>query len=135
MLIGDLAKKADVSIDTIRYYEREGLIEPLSVRESGYREFDETTADRLRFVIRAKQLGFSLKEIRDLLSLRDDPDTTCGQVRMLAETKLEDVLAKIKVLQAMKKDLTGLLKECTDAEASVNSCPIVDALDGKEKKP
>ena len=52
MLIGDLAKKADVSIDTIRYYEREGLIEPLSVRESGYREFDETTADRLRFVIR-----------------------------------------------------------------------------------
>ena len=97
MLIGDLAKKADVSIDTIRYYEREGLIEPLSVRESGYREFDETTADRLRFVIRAKQLGFSLKEIRDLLSLRDDPDTTCGQVRMLAETKLEDVLAKIKV--------------------------------------
>ena len=135
MLIGDLAKKADVSIDTIRYYEREGLIEPLSVRESGYREFDETTADRLRFVIRAKQLGFSLKEIRDLLSLRDDPDTTCGQVRMLAETKLEDVLAKIKVLQAMKKDLTGLLKECTDAEASVSSCPIVDALDGKEKKP
>ncbi|MAH04161.1 MAG: heavy metal-responsive transcriptional regulator [Alphaproteobacteria bacterium] len=135
MLIGDLAKKADVSIDTIRYYEREGLIEPLSVRESGYREFDETTADRLRFVIRAKQLGFSLKEIRDLLPLRDDPDTTCGQVRMLAETKLEDVLAKIKVLQAMKKDLTGLLKECTDTEASVNACPIVDALDGKEKKP
>ena len=134
MLIGDLAKKADVSIDTIRYYEREGLIEPLSVRESGYREFDETTADRLRFVIRAKQLGFSLKEIRDLLSLRDDPDTTCGQVRMLAETKLEDVLAKIKVLQAMKKDLTGLLKECTDTSASINACPIVDALDGKEKQ-
>lgn len=134
MLIGDLAKKVDVSIDTIRYYEREGLIEPLSVRESGYREFDEAAADRLRFVIRAKQLGFSLKEIRDLLSLRDDPDTTCGQVRMLAETKLEDVLAKIKVLQAMKKDLTGLLKECTDTSASVNACPIVDALDGKEKR-
>ncbi|MCS5596992.1 MAG: heavy metal-responsive transcriptional regulator [Alphaproteobacteria bacterium] len=134
MLIGDLAKKADVSIDTIRYYEREGLIEPVSVRDSGYREFDKNAAERLRFVTRAKQLGFSLKEIRDLLSLTDNPDTTCGQIRALAEQKLEDVLDKIKVLQIMKKDLTGLLKECTDTSASINACPIVDALDGKEKQ-
>ena len=134
MLIGDLAKKADVSIDTIRYYEREGFIEPVSVRDSGYREFDKNAAERLRFVTRAKQLGFSLKEIRDLLSLTDNPDTTCGQIRALAEQKLEDVLDKIKVLQIMKKDLTGLLKECTDTSASINACPIVDALDGKEKQ-
>lgn len=132
MLIGELAEKANISIDTIRYYQREGLIEPLSVRESGYREFDDGAAERLRFVTRAKQLGFSLREIRDLLSLTDDSDTTCGQIRALAEQKLEDVQAKIKALQTMKKDLTGLLKKCTDEAASVNACPIVDALDGKE---
>lgn len=134
MLIGELAEKANLSIDTIRYYQREGLIEPLSVRESGYREFDNSAVETLRFVTRAKQLGFSLKEIRDLLSLTDDPDTTCGQIRALAEQKLEDVLDKIKVLQIMKKDLAGLLKECTDTSASINACPIVDALDGKEKQ-
>lgn len=134
MLIGELAEKANVSIDTIRYYQREGLIEPLLVRESGYREFDKNAAERLHFVTRAKRLGFSLKEIRDLLSLRDNPDTTCGQIRALAEQKLEDVLDKLKVLQTMKKDLSGLLKECTDTAASINACPIVDSLDGKEKQ-
>lgn len=134
MLIGELAKKADVSIDTIRYYEREGLIEPVAVRESGYREFNKSSVETIRFVVRAKDLGFSLKEIRNLLILKDNPDTTCGEIRALAESKLAGVAAKIKTLQAMKKDLTGLLSACADTAASVNSCPIVDALDGKEKK-
>lgn len=134
MLIGELAEKANLSIDTIRYYQREGLIEPLSVRESGYREFDNSAVATLHFVARAKQLGFSLKEIRDLLSLTNDPDTNCGQIRALAEQKLDDVQVKIKALQTMKKDLASLLKECTDTAASVDTCPIVDALDGKEKQ-
>lgn len=134
MLIGELAKKADVSIDTIRYYEREGLIEPVAVRESGYREFDKSSVEMIRFVVRAKDLGFSLKEIRNLLTLKDNPDTTCGEIKALAENKLAGVMAKIKTLQTMKKDLTGLLSACADTAASVNSCPIVDALDGKEKK-
>jgi len=133
MLIGELAKKADVSIDTIRYYEREGLIEPASVRESGYREFDKNAVETLHFVVRAKDLGFSLKEIRNLLMLKDNPDTTCGEIRELAESKLADVTTKIKTLQAMKKDLGHLLSQCTDRAASVNACPIVDSLDGKEK--
>lgn len=134
MLIGELAKKADVSIDTIRYYEREGLIEPVTVRESGYREFDKDAVETLRFIVRAKDLGFSLKEINSLLRLKNNPDTTCGEVKALAESKLADVTAKIKTLQTMKKDLTGLLSACADTAASVNSCPIVDALDGKEKR-
>lgn len=133
MLIGELAEKADVSVDTIRYYEREGLIEPVSVRDSGYREFDKNSVETIRFVVRAKDLGFSLKEIRNLLTLKNNPDTRCGEVKALAEKKLADVTAKIKSLQAMKKDLTGLLNECTDAAASVTSCPIVDSLNGKEK--
>lgn len=134
MLIGDLAKKADVSIDTIRYYEREGLIEPVAMRESGYREFNRNSVETIRFVVRAKDLGFSLKEIRNLLILKDNPDATCGEIRALAESKLAGVAAKIKILQAMKKDLTGLLSACADIAASANSCPIVDALDGKGKK-
>lgn len=134
MLIGELAKKADVSIDTIRYYEREGLIDPVSLRESGYREFDKSAIEALRFIVRAKDLGFSLKEIRNLLALKNNPDTTCGEIRALAESKLSGVMAKIKTLQAMKKDLTGLLSQCTDHAASVNACPIVDSLDRKEKQ-
>lgn len=135
MLIGELAEKADVSVDTIRYYEREGLIEPVSVRDSGYREFDRNSVETIRFVVRAKDLGFSLKEIRNLLTLKNNSDTRCGEVKTLAEKKLTAVTAKIKSLQAMKKDLAGLLNECTDAAASVENCPIVDSLNGKEKRP
>ncbi len=135
MLIGELAEKANVSVDTIRYYEREGLIEPVSVRDSGYREFDKSSVETIRFVVRAKDLGFSLKEIRNLLTLKNDPDKKCAEVKALAEKKLVDVTAKIKNLQAIKKDLIGLLNECTDTAASVTKCPIVDSLDGKEKRP
>lgn len=132
MLIGELAKKANVSVDTIRYYEQERLIEPVSVRESGYREFDKNSIETIRFVVRAKDLGFSLKEIRSLLTLKDTPDTTCGEIKMLAERKLADVVAKIEILETMRQDLTGLLGECTNIAASADSCPIVDALDGKD---
>ena len=134
MLIGALAEKVNVSIDTIRYYEREGLIEPVSVRESGYREFDKNSIETMRFVVRAKDLGFSLKEIRDLLKLKDNPDTTCSEVKARAEKKLGDVVSKIENLKAIRKNLTNLLDECTGAAATVDFCPIVDALDGKEKQ-
>lgn len=134
MLIGELARKANISVDTIRYYEREKLIEPVFIRDSGYREFDKNSVETICFVIRAKDLGFSLKEIRGLLKLKNNPDTKCGEVKALAEKKLADVVAKISLLKTMKKDLNRLLNECTDAAASLNSCPIVDSLDGKENK-
>ena len=133
MLIGELADKANISVDTIRYYEREGLIKPVLVRDSGYREFDESSVDTLFFVVRAKDLGFSLREICTLLRLKNDPDTTCGEVKALAEKKITDVILKIKSLQAIKKDLAALLSACTDTAASVDECPIVDSLDKKEK--
>lgn len=132
MLIGELAEKTNVSIDTIRYYERERLIEPVSVRESGYREFDKNSIETIRFVVRAKSLGFSLKEIHSLLALKNTPDTTCGEIKVLTERRLADVVTKIEVLETMRQDLTGLLSECTNISASADSCPIVDALDGKE---
>ena len=134
MLIGDLAKKTRVSIDTIRYYEREKLIKPVFIRDSGYREFDKNSVETICFVIRAKDLGFSLKEIRGLLKLKNNPNTKCGEVNTLVEKKLADVTAKISSLKVMKKDLNRLLNECTEAAASLNLCPIVDSLDGKENK-
>jgi len=134
MLIGELAEKTNVSVDTIRYYEREGLIDPVSVRDSGYREFDEGSVEAIFFVVRAKDLGFSLKEICTLLRLKSDPDTTCGEVKALAEKKITDVIAKIKNLQAIQRDLAALISKCTDTAASVDECPIVDSLDKKEKE-
>jgi len=134
MLIGELAKKTRVSIDSIRYYEREKLIEPVFIRDSGYREFNKNSIETICFIIRAKDLGFSLQEIRSLLKLKNNPDTKCSEVKVLAEKKLADVTAKISLLKAMKKDLNRLLNECTDAAASLNSCPIVGSLDGKEKQ-
>lgn len=132
MLIGELATRAEVSIDTIRYYEREGLIEPTAVRESGYREFDEDAVSDLCFVLRAKHLGFSLKEIRGLLQLRKGPDTSCGEVRALAEVKLDQVQEKISSLRIIEKDLGTLIKNCDSVSENSKACPIVDALDGKD---
>jgi len=129
MLIGELAKKADVSIDTIRYYEREGLIEPVSVRESGYREFDKSSVKTINFVVRAKDLGFSLKEICNLLALKNNPDTTCSSVRNLAEQKLEDVTGKIKALRKIEGELKTLVKECAGGNSGLESCPIVSSLE------
>jgi DNA-binding transcriptional MerR regulator len=129
MLIGELAEKANVSIDTIRYYEREGLIEPVSVRESGYREFDKRSVKTIGFVVRAKDLGFSLKEIRNLLALKDNPDTTCSSVRAMAKKKLEDVTGKIKALRKIETELKTLVKECAGGDAGLDTCPIVDSLE------
>ncbi|PCJ99178.1 MAG: hypothetical protein COA45_06995 [Zetaproteobacteria bacterium] len=131
MLIGELAKKSNVSIDTIRYYEREGLIEPVSVRESGYREFDKSSIEVMRFVTRAKGLGFSLKEISNLLALRDDPDTTCSSVRALAGQKLNDVTEKIKALRKIERELKLLVQECEGGNVGLEHCPIVNKLGNK----
>lgn len=129
MLIGDLAKKAGVSIDTIRYYERQGLIAPQKVRNSGYRDFNATAPERLIFIRSAKKLGFSLKEIRALLLLRENSDATCGDVRHLAEEKLQDVQLKITALRDMEQELSFLIKECQSASLAVTECPILGALE------
>ena len=112
LTIGQLARRADVGVETVRFYEREGLLEEPARRPSGYRQYDEGVVDRLRFIRRAKQLGFTLKEIRELLSLRIDPATTCGDVKSRAEAKLDDIAAKIRSLQRMKRALVKLTKAC-----------------------
>lgn len=133
MLIGELSDKAGVSIDTVRYYERQGLMKPLRVRDSGYREFDESAVSRLHFIHRAKMLGFSLQQIKILLTLKEAPSTTCGDVRFLVKENLADIQQKIKALREMERELLELLQECTNPDARAKACPIVETMDGKRK--
>ena len=102
LTIGQLAKRARVHVETIRYYERHGLLPEPSRRASGYRQYSPVDVAYLRFIRRAKTLGFSLKEIKVLLGWRVEPTVGCRDVRAQAERKLSEVDAKIRVLEEMK---------------------------------
>ena len=130
--IGQLAKKAQVNVETVRYYERRGLIPRPPRRDSGYRQYPQDTFARIQFIKRAKELGFSLKEISELLSLRVDPNTTCGHVKRRAEVKIADVDEKIRALQRIKKALTKLVALCS-GQGPTSECPIMDVLDTRRK--
>jgi len=126
--IGKLAKRVNLNIETIRYYERKGLIPKPRRRESGYREYSDETTKRILFIKHAKDLGFSLKEINELLSLKLDPGTSCSDVRKKAEIKIEDIEGKIKTLRKMKKALLKLTTICSGS-GPVSECPILEALE------
>lgn len=132
LTIGQVAKKAQVNVETIRYYERRGLILEPPRRESGYRQYSQDAVARIQFIRRAKDLGFSLKEIWELLSLRVDPDTTCGDIKSRAEAKLADIEGRIRTLQRMKKALKTLIATCAKRGPS-GECPILEALDAGRK--
>lgn len=132
LTIGQLAKKARVNVETVRYYERRGLISKPPRRDSGYRQYSQDTVARIKFIKRAKELGFSLKEISELLSLRVDPDTTCGDVKRRAEVKIADIEEKIRALQKVKKALTKLVVLCS-GQGPTSECPIMEILDNKEE--
>jgi Hg(II)-responsive transcriptional regulator len=125
--IGQLARKSRVNVETIRFYERRGLIPEPPRRESGYRQYSEDGVSRIQFIKRAKELGFSLKEISELLSLRVDPDTTCGDVKKRAEAKIAEVEEKMRALQRIKKALTKLVALCRGS-GPTSECPIIEAL-------
>jgi len=128
LTIGKVARQAGVGVETVRFYEREGLIEEPPRRASGYRQYPPETAARIRFVRRAKELGFTLKEIKELLSLRASPRSRCTDVRQRAEAKIEDIQQKIRDLQKMMKSLKQLTAAC-EGRGPVTECPILDALE------
>lgn len=130
--IGELAERGGVNLQTIRYYEREGLLLKPPRLSSGYRVFPDDTVRRVRFVKRGQELGFSLKEIRELLSIRVDPERECGEVRELAQAKLKDIEGKIATLKSMKKVLSQLAKACPGSEPSAE-CPILEGLNGVQQ--
>ena len=131
LTIGHLAREAGVNLETVRYYERQGLLAKPPRSASDYRLFPSDAARRLRFIRRAQELGFSLKEIRELLSLRVSRRTTSADIRTRAEAKIVDIEAKIKSLESMKKTLRKLTRVC-DGGSPVAQCPILESLDGED---
>lgn len=127
--IGKLAALMDVSIDTLRYYEREGLIEPVDRSESGYRVYDKESARRIHFIKQAQHCGFTLAEIRELLVLRGREKACCGDVRSRAIEKKLQIEHKIRVMRAMSKALDQLIVECADEAQPVKECTIIAALE------
>jgi len=128
MTIGQVAQKAGIGIETIRFYERKGLIDEPPRKESGYRSYDAGVVDHLAFIQQAKELGFSLKEIGELLAIRSDTKTACNDVKQVAMEKLRDIEAKIKMLSRMRRSLKKLVDKCP-GQGPLNDCPILDALE------
>ena len=130
LTIGHLARESGMNLETVRYYERRGLLPKPPRSASGYRLFPIEAAQRLRFIQRAKELGFSLKEIGELLSLRVSPTTTSAGIRMKAKSKIADIRSKIRSLESMEKTLRKLTKSCTGC-GPITECPILESLDGE----
>lgn len=133
LTIGEVAKAAHVGVETVRFYEREGLIAEPPRRQSGYREYPPETVRRLRFIRRAKELGFTLKEIGELLNLRVDPAKSCADVRALATAKVADIDAKMGDLARIQAALAKLARACR-GKGPTSDCPILDALDDQEER-
>lgn len=131
---GGLAKQGRVNIETIRYYERRGLLPKPPRSVSGYRLFSAEDARRVRFIKRAQELGFSLNEIQELLALRISSKSTRGEVRKLAEAKIADIEEKIKSLRSMKNVLERLTAACCGDSGAVSECPILESLEAKEEE-
>jgi Hg(II)-responsive transcriptional regulator len=129
-MTGEFAKRAGVNVETLRFYERRGLL-PMPPRQaSGYREYPPGDVRRIRFIKRAQELGFSLGEIRDLLSLRVQRGTTAAEVRSRAEAKLGDIRRKIADLRAIERALKKLTDACP-GQGPLGECPILQHLDGR----
>jgi MerR family copper efflux transcriptional regulator len=129
--IGQLAQRAGVGVETIRFYEREGLISEPARRPSGYRDYPLETVARIVFIRRAKGLGFTLREINELLDLRVRPRRNCAQVRKSADAKIADIDRKITSLRRMRRALKELTKACEE-RTPTTECPILASL-GKWK--
>jgi MerR family copper efflux transcriptional regulator len=132
LTIGQVARNAGVGVETIRFYEREGLLEEPPRRTSGYRQYPEHVIKRIHFIKRAQQLGFSLKEISELLALRVDGHTSCEEVKQRTETKIGEVERKLVELQRMRQALLHVSALCT-GQGPASVCPMLDALDQQEQ--
>ncbi len=128
MTIGQLARQAGVGVQTVRYYERRRLLPEAPRRASGYRAFTGGALERLRFIRRAQELGFTLAEIAELLALRLDPHTTAADVKARAGAKIEEIDRKIHDLQHIKRALAHLAGACRGGGASPDDCPLLEAL-------
>jgi Cu(I)-responsive transcriptional regulator len=127
MRIGTAAERAGVNVQTLRYYERRGLLPRAPRRTSGYREFPDDAVRVVRFVKRAQDLGFTLDEVEELLRLRNEKGRDRGRIRAVAEQRVRHIERKIAELEAMKQALSHLIHCCR--EGLTLECPIIEALD------
>lgn len=132
MKIGELAKRSGIGIETIRYYERERLLQEPLRRPSGYRQYEVATLERLEYIRRAKELGFTLAEIRELLELSFAARSGCDHIRPRAESKLADIDEKIRCLKRMRRALGKIVKNCR-ATDSTDDCPLIHKTKRKSR--
>jgi MerR family mercuric resistance operon transcriptional regulator len=134
LTIGEVAAQAKVHSETLRYYERRGLVARPPRSASNYRRYPQDSVRRVRFIKRAQQLGFSLKEIKELLSLQATTEAECGEIRVRAEAKIKGIGEKIDALMAMKSALSTLVAECS-GQGPLTECQILESLETKEITP
>ncbi len=133
MRIGELSKSTGFQVETLRFYEKQGLIKPVGRTESGYREYDQESLKQLHFIQQAKSVGFSLSEISELLTLRVERDLhSCSEVKTIAEQKLKQIESKITELNKMCEALHKITDACCGGSEPATSCTILNALDSVE---
>jgi len=133
LTIGKVAKQAGLGVETIRFYERIGLLEEPPRNDSGYRQYLPDAVMKLRFIKKAKRLGFSLQEIGELFALRQKEDASCDDIRVQAEEKIKNIEEKIRDLSRMKEALAELTCQCS-GDGPVSECPILAALEPTGEK-
>ena len=127
MRIGEVARRSGVGVETVRFYERRGLLDRPARPQRGFRSYPAETVERIRFIREAQAIGFSLDEIRELLELRADPNADCERVRRRAEAKTRQLDAKLRLLLNMRRALELLVAACP-GEGPVTRCTILDAI-------
>jgi Hg(II)-responsive transcriptional regulator len=132
--IGKLAKSASVGVETVRFYERTGLLNRPSKKGAGYRQYDEGDAVRIRFIKRAQELGYTLREIKELLNLQAARKTTCGDYSERIGNKLKEIDDKIRDLKRIKKGLSEILAMCDDNPRNAE-CRVLDCFENGWKMP
>lgn len=127
--IGQLAKRAGLTVETIRFYEKIGLLNKPTRTPSGYRQFSSEAERQLNFIQQAKNVGFTLNEITELLNLRTDPDGCCGDIKIRAKIKLDDVNQKITELRQIRDALQSMIDGCIDETDDISGCAVVHTLE------
>jgi MerR family Zn(II)-responsive transcriptional regulator of zntA len=131
--IGEVSKRANITVETLRYYQSEDLLVPKRKTESGYRLYSEQELQKLSFILHSKKIGFSLSEIKQLLSLRTDKDQhTCEEVKNYTGNKINEIESKICDLQKMRQALSSLHNACCGGKESAKQCTILNSLDDPE---
>ena len=131
--IGRAAKATGISVETIRFYERRGLIsQPIRPKGGGARDYDDEAVARLRFIRQAKDIGFSLAEVAELLALRDDSSAGCASVRARAISKRREIADKLEKLKEMRDSLDGLIAACP-GKGQLSECTILEAIESDRR--